>query len=95
MAKYEKENKPLLSTIFDLIPSELNAQNKRFKFKSIENGGRSKYAEDSFLWLTDAGIALPVYCANEPKAPLILSKSRNLLKLHINIMLFMVGRTLF
>ena len=83
MAKYEKENKPLLSTIFDLIPSELNAQNKRFKFKSIENGGRSKYAEDSFLWLTDAGIALPVYCANEPKAPLILSKSRNLLKLFL------------
>lgn len=83
MAKYEKENKPLLSTIFDLIPSELNAQNKRFKFKSIENGGRSKYAEESFLWLTDAGIALPVYCANEPKAPLILSKSRNLLKLFL------------
>ena len=65
------------------LPSELNAQNKRFKFKSIENGGRSKYAEDSFLWLTDAGIALPVYCANEPKAPLILSKSRNLLKLFL------------
>lgn len=83
MAKYEKENKPLLSTIFDLIPSELNAQNKRFKFKSIESGGRSKYAQDSFLWLTDAGIALPVYCANEPKAPLILSKSRNLLKLFL------------
>lgn len=81
MAKYERDDKPLLATIFDIIPSELNAQNKRFKFNSLSTRGRSKYAEDAFLWLTDAGIAIPVYCANEPKAPLILSKSRNLLKL--------------
>jgi len=83
MAKYDKSEKPLLSTMFDLIPSELNAQNKRFKFNSITEKGRSKYSEDAFLWLTDAGIAIPVYCANEPKAPLLLSKSRNLVKLFL------------
>ena len=33
------------------------------------------------MWLTDAGVAYPVYCANEPKAPLILSKARNQMKL--------------
>lgn len=83
MAKYDRREKPLLSTIFDLIPSELNAQNKRFKFNSLATQGRSKYAEAAFLWLTDAGIAIPVYCANEPKAPLLLSKSRNLVKLFL------------
>ncbi len=30
----------------------------------------------------DAGVALPTYCADEPKAPLMLSKSRNLFKLY-------------
>lgn len=44
------------------------------KFSRIEN---------SFLWLTDAGVALPVYCANAPKFPLILSKARNQLKLFL------------
>ena len=35
----------------------------------------------SFLWLKDAGVALPVYNVEEPTVPLILSSSRNLFKL--------------
>ena len=38
---------------------------------------------DTFLWLADAGVALPVFCANEPKMPLILSKARNQMKLFL------------
>lgn len=81
MAKYDPNQKMLLNTIYELIPSELNAQNKRFKFKSISDKSRASTAENAFQWLTKAGIAIPVYCAEEPKYPLILSKSRNLLKL--------------
>ena len=50
----------------------------------LENdGGSVKFNryENSFLWLKDAGVALPTYCADEPKTPLMLSKSRNLFKL--------------
>ena len=35
----------------------------------------------SFLWLTNAGVALPVYNVEEPKVPLLLNLSRNLFKL--------------
>ncbi len=81
ISKYDQENKLYIKDIFDLIPSELNNQNKRFIMKNLnENLKFAKY-ENSFLWLKDAGVALPTYCADEPKVPLMLSKSRNLFKL--------------
>jgi hypothetical protein len=46
--------------------------NEHAKFDRVEN---------SFLWLTNAGVALPVYNVEEPKMPLLLARSRNLFKL--------------
>ncbi|MCD7820041.1 MAG: AAA family ATPase, partial [Lachnospiraceae bacterium] len=67
IAKYDPEDKLYLEEIFDLIPSELNAKNKRFILKNLnENFKFSRYS-NSFLWLKDAGVALPVFCADEPK----------------------------
>ncbi|MCD8201359.1 MAG: ATP-binding protein [Clostridia bacterium] len=83
ISKYDRKRKPVLANIFDLIPSELNSQNKRFVYNSISDDRRSKYTEASFFWLADAGIAIPVYCADKPQYPLELSKSRNLLKLFL------------
>lgn len=83
IAKYDPESKLYLEEIFDLIPSELNAKNKRFILKNLnENFKFSRYS-NSFLWLKDAGTALPVYCVDEPEAPLTLSKSTNLFKLFL------------
>ncbi len=81
ISKYDQENKLYIKEIFDLIPSELNNQNKRFIMKNLNENLKFSRYENSFLWLKDAGVALPVYCADEPKSPLILSKSRNLFKL--------------
>lgn len=81
IAKYDPLNKIYLRDIYDLIPSELNQQNKKFKMNTVKNGMKFDRLENSFLWLTDAGVALPIYCANEPKVPLILSKARNQMKL--------------
>ncbi len=81
IAKYDSANKLYIKEIFDLIPSELNNQNKRFIMKNLNENIKFNRYENSFLWLKDAGVALPVYCADEPKTPLILSKSRNLFKL--------------
>ena len=33
------------------------------------------------LWLKNAGVALLVYCVNEPTVPLLLNKCKNLFKL--------------
>lgn len=81
ISKYDADNKLYIKEIFDLIPSELNSQNKRFIMKNLNENLKFKKYENSFLWLKDAGVALPTYCADEPKTPLMLSKSRNLFKL--------------
>lgn len=83
IARYDPENKLYLEDIFDLIPGELNAKNKRFILKNLSEKFRfSRYA-NSFLWLKDAGVALPVYCASEPTIPLMLSRASNLFKLFL------------
>ena len=62
IAKYDPQNKLYLEEIFNLIPSELNSKNKRFILKNLnENFGFSRY-EHSFIWLKEAGVALPIYC---------------------------------
>ncbi len=81
ISKYDLNNKLYIKEIFDLIPSELNNQNKRFIMKNLNENLKFSRYENSFIWLKDAGVALPCYCADEPKTPLILSKSRNLFKL--------------
>ena len=83
ISKYDPDQKIYLQDIYDLIPSELNEQNKKFKLNSLKSGMRFERAENAFLWLTDAGVAHPVYCANDPKTPLILSKARNQMKLFL------------
>ena len=81
IAKYDYNNKLYIREIFNLIASELNAKNKRFILKSLNENIKFSRYENSFLWLKDAGVALPTYCIEEPKVPLTLSRSRNLFKL--------------
>lgn len=83
IARYDPEEKLYLEDIFDLIPSELNSKNKRFIMKNLnENFKFSRYS-NSFLWLRDAGVALPAFCVDEPTVPLLLSKATNLFKLFL------------
>lgn len=84
ISKYDEQNRLYLNEIFDLIPSELNAKNKRFIFKNLHDKARFDKYYDSFLWLKNAGVALPVNVVDEPRIPLLLSKSQNLFKLFSN-----------
>lgn len=84
IAKYDPDNKLYLEDIFDLIPSELNAKNKRFIMKNLNEHFKFSRYKNSFIWLKDAGVALPVFCVAEPKNPLLLSKSTNLFKLFLS-----------
>ena len=82
--KYKRDDssqKLYIDEVFQLIPSELNAKNKRFILKSLNEKARFASYENSFLWLRDAGVALPTYNVEEPKLPLLLAKTRNLFKL--------------
>ena len=84
ISKYDRKNKLYIDEIFSLIPSELNAKNKRFILKNLNENWRFREKEDSFLWLKDAGVALPTYNVDEPHIPLLLSKSSRLFKLYQN-----------
>lgn len=61
ISKYADSHKLIIKEIFDIIPSELDAKNKRFILKSLNSHAKFERYKDSFLWLTDAGVALPVY----------------------------------
>lgn len=84
IAKYDPDEKLYLEEIFDLIPSELNQKNKRFILKNLNENFKFSRYKNSFLWLKNAGVALPTYCANDLKVPLTLSKSTNLFKLFLS-----------
>ena len=84
IAKYEKEHKLQIEEIYNLIPSELNAKNKRFILKELGEKTRFSRYESGFLWLKDAGVAIPTYNVEEPTMPLLLNKQRNLFKLFLN-----------
>ncbi len=84
ITQYGKNNKLAIAQIFELIAPQLNSQNKRFIIKDIKSGVKFNRYENSFLWLKDAGFALPVYNVETPKIPLKLSKSRSLFKLFMS-----------
>lgn len=83
IAKYDPDEKLYLEDIFNLIPSELNSKNKRFILKKLNENFKFSRYEHSFIWLKEAGIALPAFCVHEPVIPLLLSKSTNLFKLFL------------
>ncbi len=81
IAQYDPHNKLYIEEIFNLIPPELDAKNKRFILKRLNEHAKFDRFQNSFLWLANAGVALPVYNVEEPKVPLLLAKTRNLFKL--------------
>ena len=83
ISKYDPENRLYIKDIFSLIPSELNAKNKRFILKALNEKAKFERYRNSFLWLADAGVALPTYNVEEPRPPLKLGEQRNLFKLFL------------
>ena len=82
--KYETEEKRIyLTQIYDLIPAELNKPNKRFIFADMKKGLRYERSAEDFLWLSSAGVALPVYNVTEPAIPLRINENSSLFKLFI------------
>lgn len=83
--KYESENKRLmLQGIYDLIPSELLKQNRRFNYNDLEKGLRFEKAENSFIWLESAGVVISAYNATEPRISLNQNKKSSLVKMYLS-----------
>ncbi len=94
-SKYEEENKKLyLTSIYDRIPGELMNPNKRFNYTSVKKGFTFDKSSNSFMWLTYAGVALPVYNVVSPSMPLLLNEKNSLFKLFLSdvgLLSYMLG----
>lgn len=82
--KYEQSKKLKLLKTYDLIPSELNMKNKRYTYANLSENFRFDRYENSFNWLIDAGVSLPVFNVTEFEIPLEASKKSNLFKLFLS-----------
>lgn len=83
--KYETQEKRLyLTRIYDLIPAELNAKNKRFNFSDLQKGLRFERSEEDFIWLEKAGVAMSAYNTSEPIVPLQLNEKSSLFKFFLS-----------
>jgi predicted AAA+ superfamily ATPase len=93
ISKYaHKDRRLVIRNIYDLIPSELLSQNRRFRLSAIENVKRFKQVQEEFLWLAKANVALPVYNVKAPVSPLLLYESHSLLKLYLSDVGLLSGR---
>ncbi len=84
-SQYDKEHKLKIMNIYNLLPSYMENKVKRMKVSDIENKKRDfNYYLDEFNYLLDSGIALGVKAVSNPIFPLLISKSKNLIKLYFN-----------
>ena len=84
ITQYDKDSRFLINDIFDMIPSELNAKNKRFILKNLNEGRKFDRVWPGFPRPSHAFFPLPTFNVLELKVPLVLSKNRNLFKLFQN-----------
>ncbi|MBQ0070324.1 MAG: ATP-binding protein [Spirochaetales bacterium] len=83
--QYEQDDRKLrIREIYDVLPTELNKQNKRFVFNMLNRELKYDRYENSFLWLRDAGVVIPVYKTDAPTLPLLSSRSSNAFRLFSN-----------
>ncbi|MGM9947847.1 ATP-binding protein [Floccifex sp.] len=74
-------NKQRIKAIYDAIPSQLNDKKRRFYVNSLDKNAKLNRYENSFKWLSDAGVALPCYNVTAPQPPLKLNEKHSLFKL--------------
>ena len=84
ITQYDEKNALRIRAVFDRIPAELNEKNKRFFASSVQPGITFENLGDEFLWLKEAGVALPTVTVTEPRIPLKLSEKPSLFKLFSN-----------
>lgn len=82
----EEVKKLRVREIYKAIPSELNSKNKRFMSSHILTKSELNRLNliDEYLWLTNAGIAIPVFNVSAIESPLAISVERKTLKLFVN-----------
>ena len=69
--------------VWNIIPSQLAKENKKFIFKAIKEGARSKEFELAIMWLQDSGLITKVHNVDKPAIPLKAYQNENTFKLYL------------
>lgn len=73
-----------IKTVYEMIPSQLNTENKRFKFAKIGPNVRFAHMKTAFDWLSNAGIVLQTPRVQDPEYPLEAHDNLGSFKLYLN-----------
>lgn len=70
-AKYaQPRDIPRIHAVWHSLPAQLSKENRKFIYRVIKSGARSKDYEDALMWLEDAGMIYRVYDISKPGMPL-------------------------
>lgn len=83
IAKYAGGDKLKVKAVFDSIPEQLSANNRRFMLSAIESGASMRKYGDATMWLSDAGVAYYCFNLKSLALPFAFNEKRNLFKLYM------------
>lgn len=82
-AKYaEPREIPRIHAVWHSLPSQLAKENRKFIYKVVKKGARSKDYEDALLWLEDAGMVYRINSISKPGMPLPAYEEPDAFKLY-------------
>lgn len=82
-AKYaEPREIPRIHAIWHSLPAQLAKENRKFIYKIVKTGARSKDYEDALMWLEDAGMIYRVYNISKPGMPLSAYQENTVFKVY-------------
>lgn len=82
-AKYaEPKEIPRIHAIWHSLPAQLAKENRKFIYKVVRTGARSKDYEDALMWLEDAGMIYRVYNISKPGMPLSAYQQLDVFKVY-------------
>ncbi len=82
-AKYADPREiPRIHALWHSLPAQLAKENKKFIYRVVRPGARSKDYEDALMWLEDAGMIYRVYNISKPALPLSAYQQPNVFKVY-------------
>lgn len=70
-AKYaESKDIPRIHALWHSLPAQLAKENRKFVYKVVKPGARSKDYEDALMWLEDAGMIYRAFNITKPGLPI-------------------------
>ncbi len=73
-----------ISLIWNIIPSQLAKENKKFLYQTIKTGARAREYENALNWLNDANLIYKIYNVSKTDFPLKAYNDLSCFKIYMN-----------